>query len=477
MAAPSPSPTPSRWKKPALVAGGLVLAWLVFAALALPSIIRSQAERFVAEKTGHRLAIAELAFNPLTLTLRVAGLRLAQPDDQELFGFKELVVDLNASSLVRRAVALEAVKLVEPRATVVLLPEGRLNWSAFLDALKPKEEKPDEPLPRFDIDALAVSGGHVAFADRTVSPAFETKVEPLDIELADLSSLPDDRGRYRLTATTAFGARVEWQGQASLNPIAASGELAVTQVALARLAPYFQRHLRIAPPEGMARLSLAYQAAYAKGKADLRIDQLSAGLEGLALQGDQAASPAVALQRIELKDGRFDLAGRTLAIGELVLAGGRLDLRRRADGRLDLQDWLRASAAARPDKSPKADGPAWKLELARFALDGLALHLTDEGFAAPLAADLDKLALSFAAKAEFGDGPPAMVAEKFALTADGLRLASGKQPLFALGRLGVDGGGVDLAARRVAVERIALERGRIAAARDAAGRVALLEAL
>ncbi|MBL8488155.1 MAG: DUF748 domain-containing protein [Rhodocyclaceae bacterium] len=472
------APAPSRWKKPVLVVGGLLLAWLVFAALALPSIIRSQAERFVAEKTGHRLAIAELAFNPLTLTLRIGGLRLAQPDDQELLGFRELVVDLNAAGLFRRTVALESVRLAEPRATVVLLPEGRLNWSAFLDALKPKEEKPDEPLPRFDIDLLSVTGGHVAFADRTVSPAFETRIEPLDLELADLSSLPDDRGRHRLAATTAFGARVEWQGQASLNPIAASGELAVTQVALARLAPYFQRHLRIAAPEGIARLSLAYQAAYARGVTRLTIERLAAGIDGLALKGEQATAPAVALDRIEMKDGRFDLAGRTLAIGEITLGGGRLDLRRRADGRLDLQDWLKPSTPAQPEKPAAAAGGApWKLELARFALDGLALHLADESFAAPLAVDLDKLAVSFAARAEVGEGAPAAAAEKLALTADGLRLAGGKLPLFALGRLAVEGAGIDLAARRVVAERIALERGRVAAARDRQGNIALLEAL
>ncbi|MBL8490812.1 MAG: DUF748 domain-containing protein, partial [Rhodocyclaceae bacterium] len=266
-------------RKPALYLAGLLAAWLLFAALALPAILRSQAERYVAGKTGHRLAIGEVAFNPLTLTLRIGGLRLAEADDQELLAFKELVLDLDAMSLPRRAVVLEAVRLEEPRANVVLLPGGRLNWGAFIDALKSKEEQPDQPLPRFDIQALAIRGGHVAFTDRSVAPAFETRVEPLDLELADLSSLPDDQGRYRLTATTAFGAKLEWQGTASLAPIAAAGALSVSQIALPRLAPYLQRQLRLAAPEGVAGITLEYRAAYAKGKLDLEVGKIGVGVD------------------------------------------------------------------------------------------------------------------------------------------------------------------------------------------------------
>ncbi len=479
----SPPTMIPRLRKPALFLAGLVAAWLLFAALALPAILRSQAERYVAGKTGHRLSIAELAFNPLTLTLRIGGLRLAQPDDQELLAFKELELNLDATSLLRRAVVLESVRLEEPRAGVVLLPEGRLNWSAFVEALKSKEDRPDEPLPRFDIEALAIKGGHVAFADRSVAPAFETRVEPLDLELADFSSLPDDQGRYRLTATTAVGAKVEWQGTASLSPIAAAGTLSVSQVALDRLAPYLQRHLRIAAPEGVARISLEYRATYSKGALDLKVEKMGVGIDGLVLKGEKATTPAVALDRMELKDGRLDLATRTFTIGAVALGPGRLELQRRADGRLDVQDWLPAPAAPRPDATPSAPAAPpgatapWRLELGSLALDGLAIRLTDQGFPTPLVLDLDKLAVSLEARAAIGAGDPAATLGKLGVTAEGLRLAAGRQTLFTLGRLALEDGQMDLATRQVAAGRIALERGRLSATRDAAGRIALVESL
>ncbi|TRZ99694.1 MAG: hypothetical protein D4R84_01510, partial [Rhodocyclaceae bacterium] len=68
-----------RLKKPALIGLGLILAIFAFAWLALPSIIQSQAEQFIAAKTGHRLTMARPEINPLELSVRLRELRLTDP--------------------------------------------------------------------------------------------------------------------------------------------------------------------------------------------------------------------------------------------------------------------------------------------------------------------------------------------------------------------------------------------------------------
>jgi hypothetical protein len=200
----------------------------------------------------------------------------------------------------------------------------------------------------------------VDVADRKVD--FETALSPLALTLTHLSTLPEDKGAHTLAATTEIGARVRWKGDLSLNPVLASGELAVDSLPLAKAWPYLEARLNMAPPEGVAALGLKYKVGWANKKLSLNVDDLGLAVDKLALRGARAAAPAVTLERVALSGGRFDLGRRSLDIGEIALNGGRVALVRAADGRIDIQDWFAAPgqgpAAAPPDTTAKAPAPA-----------------------------------------------------------------------------------------------------------------------
>ncbi len=318
---------PSR-KALALIFAGLVATYLLFGWLALPPLLQSQAEKFIAGKTGHRLTMNLPEFNPFELSLRLSGLHLAQPSGEPLLAFRELVVDLSAASIVRGAFVFDGIRLDGLEATVVLLPNGRLNWSALLDALKSREEKPSPPLPRFDIHRFVLAGAWLDFADKRIAPAFTARVEPMDVELTELSSLPDDQGQYKLTARTTFGARVAWQGEASLNPLATTGSFSVEGVDIARLSSYFKGKLPLAASAGIVGLAADYRLGYAKGQLALNLEHMAAKLAGLRFEGNQSDGPVFTVDGIEAKGGRFDLAKNSFVLGALSATGGRLDLTR-----------------------------------------------------------------------------------------------------------------------------------------------------
>ncbi len=119
----------------AIVLGALVVAYLLLAWQALPRILDSQARQYIAEKTGHRLTLDRPEFNPFTLTLRVSNLHLEEPDGKPLLGFRALMMDLSASSLLQRAFVFDAIRLDDPEATIILNRDGRLNWSEFVEEL------------------------------------------------------------------------------------------------------------------------------------------------------------------------------------------------------------------------------------------------------------------------------------------------------------------------------------------------------
>ena len=422
--------------KLALAGTGLLGALLLFLWLALPRIIHSQAEKFVAEKTGHRLSMDRPAFNPFTLSLRLAKLRLATPDDQPLLSFDNLLVDLSAASLPKRALVFDAIHLDGLAGTLVELPGGTLNWTPFLDALKSKEPDEKTGLPRLDIRSFVLANGRLDFADRRTSPGFATRVEPLELTLSDISTLPDDSGKFSITAQTSGGARLALDGAVDLDPLKIDGRLNLQGLQLAQLGPYLKNALPV-PPEGVAELSATYHAGNRGDKLDAAVEQLEARLTGLRIVLKDEAGPTLSIDSVELKNGRYQLSGqeagfdavvakggklallgvadapafaslslegarlalaeRSAAFGKLVLAGGRIAAGRDAGGRIDLLEAFKAFAppkAASPEAATgKDESPAWRFRLDALAVDDLGIVLRDAATTPAAELALDNIAL------------------------------------------------------------------------------------
>src|SRR5690242_17453752 len=156
--------------KPYLIAvAGVFGVYLLFGWLALPGILQSQAEKYVVERTGHRLTMDRPSFNPLLLDLRIKNLRLAEPDGTPLLSFKDLLIDFSPISLFRRAYVFNEIRLEGLSASVEVLPKDRLNWSDLIEALQSKEPKSSEAdtssaLPRLVIRKFSLSDGRLDLA-------------------------------------------------------------------------------------------------------------------------------------------------------------------------------------------------------------------------------------------------------------------------------------------------------------------------
>ncbi|MDO8788506.1 MAG: DUF748 domain-containing protein [Sulfuritalea sp.] len=451
-----PSPTLKKFKKPALIGLGLILALLAAAWLALPAIIQSQAEQFVAGKTGHRLSMARPEINLLELSLRLRELRLTDPAGAPLLAFDELFVDVSAASMTAHALVFDAIRVDGLNGSLVQRKQGGLNWSPLLDALQGKEPPPESRgLPRLDIRQLRVSGAKMDYTDQRVTPAFVTRVEPLDLELTDVSTLPDDAGKFRLTAKTLIGAQLAWEGDLTLNPIASKGRIVLSGIDLKRLAPLLQDKLPIAPPAGIAAFAADYRMAQSGGTLSVSLEKMGLSISDLRLQkaaGDRA--PQLASDRVEIKDGRFDLGTQRLTLGairlqgnsveavveekpravvftldDIVLSDARVDLakrnatlaaitikgggisaRRDAQSKIDLLGVIdslneksvpKPVAAVRPAASPpeKAVAP-WRFRIEHVALSGLGLVARDETVSPAVDLALDNIDIAVDAVSE-----------------------------------------------------------------------------
>ena len=97
----------------------LLAAYTQFGFFGVPRLLRSQATDFVAEKYHRKVEIGEIHFNPFTLVLRVHGVAFPDSEGQTLLGFRDLLVNLNLSSLFRLAPSFAAAPEPTPQRRVV----------------------------------------------------------------------------------------------------------------------------------------------------------------------------------------------------------------------------------------------------------------------------------------------------------------------------------------------------------------------
>src|SRR5258706_153155 len=70
-----------------------------------------------------------------------------------------------------------------------------------------------------------VRDGLVSFPDRAHGSPQTAALQPINIELHNVTTLRDRRGPYAVSATLEGGGVVSWDGQVSLVPVASTGRL------------------------------------------------------------------------------------------------------------------------------------------------------------------------------------------------------------------------------------------------------------
>ncbi|HEX2009359.1 MAG TPA: DUF748 domain-containing protein [Roseateles sp.] len=470
---------------PARIVAGLYLLYLLLGWFAFDPLVRWGLPKLVGERSGYRLTIERARFNPFGLTVELQGVALQEPQGKPLLALQRVFADFELASLPRRAYVFDQFQLERPAVQLELLADGNLNWLNFLAALAgPSTEPPpaaEQDLTRLVVRHFALAQGRVDFTDRQVAGGFETRLDPLDFELHELSTLPEDKGQHKLAARLGPDAELRWKGELELNPLRANGEFVLNNLGLERLWPYLRDHLNMAPPQGKASLSFGYRASYANERLALQLDRLEAGLQGLALRGKDDAEPALRLDALTIAGGQLDLEQRRLSLQSIALRGGRIAAARGVDGRIDLQDWLRPSApaAAAPPAQPAASRP-WALAVQQASVDGLALRYLDRGFKQPLTAEVGAFKLGLKVEGLVGGSEaPDLRLQDLRAEASALKLRSGStaQPWLELGSALLEEGQLKLAAREASLGRVLLSGGTLNALRDASGQLSLLAAL
>src|SRR5881394_1392050 len=231
----------------AAIAAALLLAYAVAGFYVVPRIARPQIEAFVTDTLHRKIALGDIAFNPFTLAATITDLKLTEADGAPLVAFQRLYVNAEIASLWRRGVVLKEIDLVSPDIEVIVAHDGSLNLAALAPPAGPEPASPkadDKPL-RVEIGRFAVADGRLGFQDRSLAHPFSAAFTPIRFSLTDFSTDIGHSNTYSFTTSSRIGARIQWAGGFTLQPLGSSGTFSVSDVRLAALGVYLDAKLQM----------------------------------------------------------------------------------------------------------------------------------------------------------------------------------------------------------------------------------------
>ncbi len=290
----------------------LIAAYAAAGTWLAPKLLRERLPQYVERELGHKLELGALRIHPFQLSAEVEGVRLGARDGAPLASFARLRVDLEFDSLWRRAWHFKEVTLIEPRVDLALDGEGRLNWSALLDAL-PKGKGEGGPPPQLVIDQIALRQGALAYADRSREASADLLVQPIEIDLLQLSTASGKRASSSIKAQLKGGGSLDWQGGLTLEPLALDGRLTLDALPAATAWRFADPTAK--PPPGTLRA--ATKVSFRGDPRSLALEELTAKLEAFSIELAEGAG--LSLGTLALAPSRFRVFAREGELGPLQL--------------------------------------------------------------------------------------------------------------------------------------------------------------
>ena len=361
----------------------LFIAYTLFGFLGVPRLLHSKATGFVAAEYGRKLELGDIEFNPFTLVLKIHGLSFPDSEGQPLVGFRDLLVNLNASSLFRLAPSFADIELTEPFTSVIVRKDATLNLLDLARPFKAPAEpgsKPEEPL-KLIIERLSVAAGRVDFEDRARATAFRTRLAPINFELRDFATTGKAGNAYSLRAASVNDERFGWDGSFETTPFTSRGQFDITNLRATTLWSYLRDALPFELTAGMINLSGGYE--FAARDSGLKLNVKNVAATDLSLHGPGQPVDDVKLAQLEITNTRFDLRQRRIDVEKMNLSGAALRARRDAQGHINLLS-LRGEEEAPTEAAPPASAPVWVLSAPDIAIDGASVDIED-GLVTPAA--------------------------------------------------------------------------------------------
>lgn len=243
--------------------------------------------------------------------LAVNRLILTQPGEtRPLFGWKSLRTEQFTFSLQPDKLEVANLQLSQPRLRFIVNTDGTLNLiQAFQQGQRKGAKKPRDEVFPVTINRIGIANGLLFFADRSLSPSFNIRVDDLDGTVTKLTR-SERPARINLEGRVGRHGKARINGHLSLfSPSQfANLNMQFNDIEMAELSPYVSKFAGRQLEAGRLFLDLDYQIQNGRveGENDILISSL--------VLGEKVDSPSaidlpldLAIALLEGPEGRIDI--------------------------------------------------------------------------------------------------------------------------------------------------------------------------
>ncbi len=385
--------SPRRWQFWVLL---LLLAYTLGGFFGAPWLLERMATRKIAE-LDRTLRFGDIKVNPFLLTLQMRDAKMQDSDGVLLFAFDDYFFDLQTSSLFRRAWTFKEIHLTGLQLNWERFSPGDDRFGRLIDsfpvAQEPAPELTSPGLPRLIIQKLQINDAGVLLTDHLDHGKFDTVLGPINLEVQNLSSLPNDSGQQQAHIKTPSGGEIAWQGSLQLSPLQSMGKVSVKGRLLSDLGHYLALFTSAKVTGEDLNWGFDYHIEQAADQSlTARIENLQARFEDWKLFLPEEAEPFLGLPQLQITGGSLQWPQQILNLSTVSLQQPSVRLVMAADGSLNLDKLLADFAAdeSSPESSPQSstqsspqtantNGAAapWKVTVARLDIEQARVELED----------------------------------------------------------------------------------------------------
>ncbi|WP_228264053.1 DUF748 domain-containing protein [Marinobacter alexandrii] len=240
-------------------------------------------------------------------TAEVAGLAVQRRDqDSRLLSWQTLRLAPIEYNVAPARLEIGTVTLTGPQVNAVRSVNGSHNLARVFRS-SPEETSEDDsdkdPGFIFRIKQLMLEQGEIAYTDRSIEPVFTTRFDQLSGSVTGLSNIPPQQGKVKISGRVGEVAKLDFSGNLGTlgTDDVSQMELAMTELSLPELGPYFGRYIGYQVDSGKLNLDLKYEITGTRlnGTNLVVMDRLELG-EPVA--SDEAVDAPVSLGLALLRD-------------------------------------------------------------------------------------------------------------------------------------------------------------------------------
>jgi uncharacterized protein involved in outer membrane biogenesis len=326
----------------------------------------------------------------LIVTGNISLKKIAVDDEKNkpLLRLPLLDISIATSEPLSKIIHLSKISVQSPELEIKRNEKGILNVQSLLPEkgeTKPPPEKKEDSVPfSLDIDEIQLAGGKIIFSDLSTSKPFRMMIDPMELKVDHFSTGKDKKTALALSLKTEAKENIRLEGEFSMDPLGAEGNLEVRPILLKKYAPYYRDKILFNIEDGRLEFSTHYKYAKRAKEPEITLSGISLLLSGLRFRKEEENEEFLKIPNLSIKETVMDLTKKELKVGSFSTQKGEILVKRFDNGDINLLRMTPPSPAKESSnetmtpKKPKESEKPWVISLKQMSVDHYTIRVEDQ---------------------------------------------------------------------------------------------------